>query len=656
MLSDFDFFKGLPVETLGALDAASEIVTVDGGGTVVRQHDLARHVYFLLSGNLTFELRFEGAGDLYVDSTSHFGEMIGWSAFRAPYRHTATVVAEQTCQFLRIPREAFQAEVRKDAALGYELLCRVAASLAERLDRAAVGVVRRAPTDREPLLNDHVIESPRHDLDSSFQVLQSSAFFDELDPVYVKALANHAERMELLAGQTLMRSGEAADRLYILISGRIDIEYHPDFLTAGQERDKKGVLLITISEPGRILGWSALTAPHKYRATGQTSAPTQVLGIDRVFLQRMADHDPRFGMQLMKRLLWVLGNRLRETRTRLVAQRYDDVVMAISSLLEQNAAQLSIVSPLRKLPVYLRSRLTVQDAFEVLDVMRISGDDVERHLASLLLDLMRDVRRELKIYQQLQNIYHDVAGADPDVSPETVRRSCCEDFQRLFEQTKYIIGGEDLLPAKSGCLFIMNHLTNHRENLLPNDFILTLDTHFVSSMILFRRYGAAPIRVIRKSDPSEYGHQMYYDNLGYIYVTGRSVDPETGGRDQPVDGSGARLFMKAASSRLRAGTNIVICPEGTCTTTEQSSLPFRTGAFRLAAAIDPEPIIVPIAVANFDKKLTTTTLAAVVHEPFLLSEKVGSDPDRATLTDFTRTYDHTFRGYVEHARQLAHDG
>jgi hypothetical protein len=45
----------------------------------------------------------------------------------------------------------------------------------------------------------------------------------------------------------------------------------------------------------------------------------------------------------------------------------------------------------------------------------------------------------------------------------------------------------------------MNHLDNHPDNLLPNNFPLTLDTHFVASMILFERYGAAPIRVIRKS-------------------------------------------------------------------------------------------------------------------------------------------------------------
>ena len=31
----------------------------------------------------------------------------------------------------------------------------------------------------------------------------------------------------------------------------------------------------------------------------------------------------------------------------------------------------------------------------------------------------------------------------------------------------------------------MNHIGYHPDNVLPNNFVLTLDTHFVSSMVLF---------------------------------------------------------------------------------------------------------------------------------------------------------------------------
>ncbi|MBP7973182.1 MAG: 1-acyl-sn-glycerol-3-phosphate acyltransferase, partial [Candidatus Nanopelagicales bacterium] len=138
---------------------------------------------------------------------------------------------------------------------------------------------------------------------------------------------------------------------------------------------------------------------------------------------------------------------------------------------------------------------------------------------------------------------------------------------------------------------------------------------------------------------------------GYIYVASGSVDPEVAplstGRT-----SASEKFLVTASAQLRGGTNIVICPEGNSTDTENSPLPFRSGAFRLAAAADPEPLIVPIAVANFDKKLTSTTLVAVVHEPFRISSHIGTDPSPDALREFVRDYQQTFHGYVQEARAL----
>jgi len=117
----------------------------------------------------------------------------------------------------------------------------------------------------------------------------------------------------------------------------------------------------------------------------------------------------------------------------------------------------------------------------------------------------------------------------------------------------------------------MNHLSNHLDNLLPNDFILTLDTHFVSSMILLKKYDEALVRVVRKSDPGEYGHQKFYDRLGYIYVYSGHVDPIDDDTSSTPE-ERRRLFLDTAREHLRNGRNIVICPEGTSTETENSPL------------------------------------------------------------------------------------
>lgn len=58
-----------------------------------------------------------------------------------------------------------------------------------------------------------------------------------------------------------------------------------------------------------------------------------------------------------------------------------------------------------------------------------------------------------------------------------------------------------------------HHLENHEDNQLPNDYRLTMDSHFVASMILYRHYGAAPMRIVKKPPPERYGFQQYYDLL-----------------------------------------------------------------------------------------------------------------------------------------------
>jgi 1-acyl-sn-glycerol-3-phosphate acyltransferase len=226
-------------------------------------------------------------------------------------------------------------------------------------------------------------------------------------------------------------------------------------------------------------------------------------------------------------------------------------------------------------------------------------------------------------------------------------------FRQLFADTRHRIAGWEHLPERPGHIVIMNHLRNHPDNLLPNNFTLTLDTHFVASMILFERYGQAPIRVIRKSRPDEYGHQRFYDRLGYVYTYSGHVDAGVEDSSSSPEAR-RRFFLDAAGSCLRVGSNVVICPEGANAATEESPLRFRPGAFRLAAHVRPEPLLVPIAVANFDKKLTRTTTAAVVQEPFRLSDFVADPVDEPALLEFiNQQLGPRFRGWVREAAELA---
>jgi len=486
----------------------------------------------------------------------------------------------------------------------------------------------------------------------TLDLLRESPFFETFvleDLVY---LAGHARVESYRAGAVILCENEPADTLYMLLVGRVQLSFEPS--EKGREKvppATEQVLVRTISEPGRVVGWSAVVEPYSYRATAHALDDTQLFAFDREWLELRAEERPAFGVQLMERVLWVVGNRLRESRIRLVARRYEEEVLAIRALLAQSGAQLSVSSPLHKIPFYLENRLTLSDAFHTLELLKIHGDELERNLAGLCLDILDHVKQELAVYQQLQLVYDHVTNAPAEASPEEIRTRCCEDFVKLFQQTSYAIEGTEHLPDQPGHIFIMNHVENHTDNALPNSFRLTLDTHFVSAMILYPKYGRPPIRVIRKSRPDEYGHQKYYDRLGYIYVYSKHVDEDVANPQEPAE-QRRRLFLDAAASVLGEGRNIVICPEGRCSTTEESPVRFKAGAFRLAVHVRPEPLIVPIAVAHFEKKITRTTLGAVVMEPIRLSEALADPTDDEQLFRFINNLQADYKQYVRRAAAL----
>ena len=79
---------------------------------------------------------------------------------------------------------------------------------------------------------------------------------------------------------------------------------------------------------------------------------------------------------------------------------------------------------------------------------------------------------------------------------------------------------------------------------------------------------------------------------------------------------------------------------------------FRPGAFELTSHVSPEPLIVPIAVANFDKRITRTVAAAVLVPPFLLSSYV--DPaDHKRCQFMNHEFTPRFRTWVREAVHAA---
>ena len=117
---------------------------MQGGEFIVHQHDQAQHAFFLGSGVVQIFIHFRGVDDLLVGTLREPGALIGWSVFRKPYRYTASVRCEEPCRVQRIPREVLDELINREPRLGYLLLKRVAAALADRLEQTR-GLLVRTP-------------------------------------------------------------------------------------------------------------------------------------------------------------------------------------------------------------------------------------------------------------------------------------------------------------------------------------------------------------------------------------------------------------------------------------------------------------------------------------------------------------------------------
>ena len=491
---------------------------------------------------------------------------------------------------------------------------------------------------------------------SAFDLLRESDFFDGFKETDLRSLARDADRLVFQKGDRIVEEGLPSEQLYILVSGTVELSFlapfEPHEMDPHVGRPPGSIVIHPINEPGSLIGWSAMVEPYRCRATATALEATRVIAFGRDRIDAYCQRRPEFGLRFVRRILWALSDRIGSSRAQLVPKRDARDAKLVRELLAERGAALGVNSPLYKIPVYLENRLTAADAFDILEDLARGSDPVEREVAVRCRRLVADSEREARVFRQLQRIYDSVAQAPDTDEAAEIRRACCEEFRRLYALTDYRVEGWQYLPPKPGFLVLMNHLSNHPENTLPNRFQLTLDTHFVSAMILYPSYGDAPVRVVRQAAPDEIGHRRYFDRLGYITVT--SGRP---GGGQPDARTGLRevrdKFVRDSRAVLASGQNLVICPEGGSTKTHASPMAFRAGAFRIARGAAPEPLLLPIAVANFDKEIARTRLAAKIFPPIRLSDSVPPSAPDGQLYEFINSLRLRYRGFVREASRLA---
>jgi len=139
-------------------------------------------------------------------------------------------------------------------------------------------------------------------------------FLHGMSSRHLEALAETATDVVFPAGHRILTEGGYADRLWLIRSGSVTL----DTLVSGQGR----VVIETIGMGG-LLGWSWLFSPYQWAFGAVCASPVDAFELDAAAVRNRCAADPALGYDLTVRTARVLADRLRVTRTRLVATSVD---------------------------------------------------------------------------------------------------------------------------------------------------------------------------------------------------------------------------------------------------------------------------------------------------------------------------------------------
>ena len=134
-------------------------------------------------------------------------------------------------------------------------------------------------------------------------------FFNDMDAKAKKLIAGCASNESFVAGQTIHREGDKADRFFLVRNGLVSIELHVP--------GRPPVIMDSVKD-GEVFGWSWLTPPHIDSYDARAVQLTRVIALDAKCLRKKMIKDKSLGYELLKRFVPVMAHRLSSARLQML--------------------------------------------------------------------------------------------------------------------------------------------------------------------------------------------------------------------------------------------------------------------------------------------------------------------------------------------------
>jgi CRP/FNR family cyclic AMP-dependent transcriptional regulator len=141
------------------------------------------------------------------------------------------------------------------------------------------------------------------------EALASLPLFTGMTMEQIEHVARLGEVRLYPNGETLFAQGDPADRLHVLLSGRVNIRFKP------HDGDLLSVAEIS---PGGVFGWSSALGRRAYTSSAISLEECQTFSLRGEALRKLCEIHPETGVTILERLAQVIADRLDSTHSQVV--------------------------------------------------------------------------------------------------------------------------------------------------------------------------------------------------------------------------------------------------------------------------------------------------------------------------------------------------
>ena len=141
------------------------------------------------------------------------------------------------------------------------------------------------------------------------ELLAEHPLFVGLNDEVLSVTADCAVDVRAGADEIVFRTGDPADRCYLVRRGRIAL----DLVAEGGER-----LVVDTVDDGGVVGLAWLVPPYRWYLDARAVEPTSAIAVDAVRLRALWDQHPGLGYVMLRRLVAAMYERMQSARVRLL--------------------------------------------------------------------------------------------------------------------------------------------------------------------------------------------------------------------------------------------------------------------------------------------------------------------------------------------------